>query len=673
MDDTSRRALLGTLGVATCLGLGGSLAALGRDDERRRAVADRPAAPSTADRAAREDFVWLAPGLWRDDRMRENLVAFAARHDLTAVFSQPDVDDDEAVDDVLVAMRAASETGATPWLETGVPEAFTPKRIVEDASAREDHLDALRSAARRYAGIVPDGNLILWEEAPVGGRWTPSGEWTSASVRALERYGPDLYAHQRRAVAEAAPDLAAGVFLHFPYIVETRQPEVYANLMDALAAREVLPEFVFTDFYRGWYEKDTGPGPANAAVRSLVDNAARHARGRPVYFLGQAHTINPRHTSSTQAMRMDLRTATDAGARGVGWYARTAYKQTRRGFDPFVPNDPAESSLPGDIAVNTLTVARDRFLYAYRATLAARRDVDPLTRFDCWLRFDAPGFLGHRVSVWADGDWRALGDVACAHPDVTPVDTDAHVSVFHALDATRLLADGTLRLRVDTHDGYGGRLRGISVLPFDSGVAYTEREATRLVEAGRVPLFALGTVERDDALTPDSPLELTVPVESVGGFDALDDAVSATTGRPVPPVADLLAPGTLDHRIALATAEADAGFDRDRRFDLWLRTDGRADPSTLFDRFGFDAEPVTAAASDGAAVFWGVPRAVLDDDATGTLTDRVVGRFAGTTVEAAAAMPYFGSEDLRLPGRVATLFRESPDDMATFAFADAER
>ena len=665
MNDTPRRAVLRGVGALACCALGGSLS-LPPSDERRGVVTDRRPTPSTGvEGVPRDDFVWLAPGLWRDDRIRENLVAFAARHDLAAVFSQPTVTDGGMVDRVVAAMEACREAGATPWLETAVPHEATPEELVTDADARERHLAALRSAARRYADVVPDGNLVLWEEAPVGGEWIPGGAWNDDAVDALERYGPDLFAHQRAAVAEVAPDLAAGIFLHFPYVVETRQPEVFAGLMDGLAARDALPDFVFTDFYRGWYEKDVGPGPANAAVRSLVTNAARHSRGRPVYFLGQAHTINPRHTPSTQAMRMDLRAATGAGARGVGWYARTAYKQTRRGFDPFVPNDPEESAMPDDIKVNTLSVARDRFLYAYRATLAADSEFDPGNRFDLWVHADAPGFYGHRVSARTGDGWRTLGDVAGAHPTVAPVDDGDHVSVFHALDADRLFADGELAIRVETREGYGGRLRGVYVLPFDPNVAYTEREATRLVGEGAVAPFAYGATERDDALTPGTPLELTVRTGGVGGL------VPMTPRYGLPPVADLLAPGTLDHRLRLASAEADGGFDRRGRCDLWVRASGVDDPRALFERFGLDATPVSAGAGDGAAVFWGLRRRALGDDASTTLADLAGREFDGGTVEALYAMPYFGSEDVRPPETVGRLLRDSPADAATFSFAHA--
>ncbi|MFD1512840.1 hypothetical protein [Halomarina rubra] len=668
MGERRRRAFLQGAGALACLGLGGSLTRPATEEAHQRPVADRPvpSTPSTGpSEERRDDFVWLAPGLWRDERLRENLVAFAARQDLAVVFSQPTVTDGEAVDRVLDAMARTREAGATPWLETAVPERHTPKQLVTDATARERHLDALREAARRYAAIVPDGNLLLWEEAPVGGRWIASGKWNGAAVDALREYGPALYAHQRAAVAEAAPDLAAGVFLHFPYVVESRQPGVFAGLMDDLAARDALPDFVFTDFYRGWYEKDVGPGPANAAVRSLVTNAARHSRGRPVYFLGQAHTVNPRHTSSTQSMRMDLRAALDAGASGVGWYARTVYKQTRRGFDAFVPNVPAESTVPEGILANTLTVARDRFHYPYRATLAARADVDTTTRFDLWVHADAPGFLGHRVSVRGGDGWVPLGDIAGAHPAVAPVEDDEHVSVFHALDGAALVADGDLTVRVETRPDADGRLLGVYALPFDPGVAYTERAATALVGRGRVRPFALGATTESGVLRPGGVLERTLPMA------VADRLRSGAVHRRVPPVADLLAPGTLTHRRRLATVEAGERFDRDARFDCWLRTDGVTDADALFEDLGVGGEVVTAAAGDGAAVFWGLRRSVLGDDASGTLAD-CLGEFDAGTVEAAYAMPYFGSEDLRLPAHVGSLLRDSSAAAATYAFAHAE-
>ena len=669
MSDTPRRAVLSGIGALACSTLGGSLS-LPTADEQRGIVTGPDPVPAErpgGDAVPREDFLWLPPGMWGDRQVFENSVAFAARHDLAIVFSQGDMTQTEKMNRVLDRMGESEAAGATPWFATAIPYALTPREFVEDPEKRERHLDRLRSAAQGYADVVPDGNLIIWEEAPVAGEWIPGGAWNGKAVDALEEYGPDLYARQRAAVADVAPDLAAGIFLHFPYVVETRQPEVFANLMDDLAARDSLPDFVFTDFYRGWYEKDVGPAPANAAVRSLVTNAARHSRGRPVYFLGQAHTINPRHTSSTQAMRMDLRAATGTGARGVGWYARTAYKQTRRGFDPFVPNDPEESAMPGGARTNTLTFARDRFLYAYRATLSAQVGVDPKNRFDLWIHADAPGFYGHRVSVRTEDGWLPLGDVAGAHPAVAPVEDDDHVSVFHALDATRFVPDGDLTLRVETREGHDGRLLGACVLPFDPGVAYTERDATRLVTEAPVSAFATAAATRDDPLRPDSPLELTVRLDDVGGL------VPTPTGYSRLPVADLLAPGTLGHRVPLASAEAEAGFDRRRRFDLWVRASGVDDPESLFDRFGLDDDPITAAASDDAAVFWGLRRRAFEGDPSERLSALAGREFDGATVEALYAMPYFGSDDLRVPARAGALMRDSPGDVATFSFAHAGR
>ncbi|MFC5971052.1 hypothetical protein ACFPYI_06865 [Halomarina salina] len=670
MSDTPRRAVLRGAGALACYTLGGSLS-LPTPAEKRRVAPDRtPVRPTGSEADPREDFLWLPPGMWRDRLVFENAVAFAARHDLAIVFSQGDMTKTEQMDLVVSRMAESEAAGATPWFATAIPYALTPREFVEDAEKRERHLSRLRSAAQGYADVVPDGNLVIWEEAPVAGEWIPGGAWNGKAVDALTQYGPELYARQRAAVADVAPDLSAGIFLHFPYVVEQRRPEVFANLMDDLAARDSLPDFVFTDFYRGWWEKDAGPAIANAVVRSLVTNAARHSRGRPVYFLGQAHTINPRHTPSTQAMRMDLRAATAAGARGIGWYARTAYKQTRRGFDPFVPNELEESAMPNHAEANTLTFARDRFLYAYRATLAAQAGVDPRTRFDLWIHTDSPGFYGHRVSVQADDGWTPLGDVAGAHPAVASVDDDEHVSVFHALDAERFLADGSLSLRVETHDGHDGRLRGVYALPFDPAVAYTERDATRAVGGGRLSQFAHWMAARDDRLTPDSPLELTVRSGGLGGLGGL---ALTTTRYTRLPVADLLAPGTLDHRIRLASAESDAGFDRRRRFDLWVRATGGDDPTSLFDQFGLDAAPVTAAVGDGAAVFWGLRRRVLGGDAAATLSALLDREFDGATVDALYAMPYFGSEDLRLPAQVAPLLRESAGEVATFSFAHARR
>ncbi|WP_254536910.1 hypothetical protein [Halomarina litorea] len=668
MTDPTRRRVLATGGLlaagATGAVVGSSLLGDGgnRTPERTDANRTRTAGSATAtpgsDATGREDFVWAERDLWREAGLRRNLLAFAARNGLAMMVAQADATDRDGVDRLSTVLDAAAARDVPVWLNTGVLKSLTAEAFVSDPDARERHLDALRRVARRYGEAMPEGRLVLWQEAPVAGDWVEGGAWNDQSVENLQSYGPEIFEAQLAAVNEAAPDVAVGTFLHFPYVVESRQPAVFADLMDALADRDARPDFVFTDFYRGWYEKDVGPGPANAAVRSLVANARRHADA-PALFLGQAHTVNPRHTPSKAAMRMDLRAATGAGAAGVGWYARTAYKQTRTGFDPYLPNRAGEDAVPDAPRVNTLTVARDRYLFAYAQTLATARGPDARPRVDLWLHGSSLGFHDHAVSVRTAEGWTFVGDVSGYAAGTYAGDGD-HVSVFHALDDVRFVREGTLDVRIETpDDGNAGHLHGVSVLPFDAGLYVSELEATRLVADRDVSPVARGTRSVDAALDPGGRVEVSVPVSD-----------------PDRPLASLVHPGWGDTLDALASAERSAGFDPDAAFDLWVVGRGAAgavaDLGSLFPDAASAPEPAATASGDGTAVAYGLSReSILGEYASVTLGEAL--DRAGDGVRALYAMPYFGRDDFYAPGRAARLVREMPGQVETFSVATKRR
>jgi hypothetical protein len=672
MRDLSRRQVLATGGLLAAGAAAGSVV-VGDELTRGRPFDGGDPVPTTTDgsttggsagAAERDDFVWAPPPLWSDPAMRRNLLAFAGRNDLAMVVSQANVTDEEKTSQFPTVFEAAREFDVPVWLSTGVLRSLHAEQFVNDATARERHLQALRDVVGRYAETTTEGRLVLWEEAPVAGHWVEGGAWNDAAVENLRRHGPAIYEAQRAAVDEVAPDLDVGIFLHFPYVVESRKPEVFADLMGSLESRGVRPDFVFTDFYRGWWEKDVGPARANAAVRSLVENASRYADA-PAMFMGQAHTINPRHTPSTAAMRMDLRSATDAGAAGVGWYARTAYKQTRVGFDPYVPNRVSEGEMEASPSVNTFTVARDRFLFAYVQTVAARAGFDPETRVDLWIHGSSLDFQEHAVSIRTDDGWEFLGDVAGYVADVHGSGGE-HVSAFHALDRRRFRSasgDGEegLDVRIETPDDAGGsRLHGVAVLPFDPDQYLGEPEATRLVGERDVGPFAHGTRAVDARLEPGGRVDLSVPL-----------------GEPERPLVELTHPdhaATLD---ALSSFQRSDGFDPTGAFDLWLHGPGAASALDGLDGLFADTvpgrgpTPATTATGDRAAVAYGLSRrAVLAGDASRTVADAL--DRAGDGVQGLYAMPYFGRDDFYAPGDVARLLAEDPGSVATFSIA-AER
>jgi hypothetical protein len=423
----------GILGLAGCGQVGWS----GRQDADAVADVDAVGFGSSASGDGRDDFLWIGASLWTgQDRFLENVLAFARRRDLDVVFGQPPSNLPGVGDTVRPVLEMASEFGVDAWFNVGVFRDMTPGQFLDDPDRRERQLAGLREVADVFDDLFDGGRIVCWQEAPVMGRWADSGKWNEETVDNLLAHGPAVFEAQKAAIEDVNPALDVGLFVHFPYVVDGKRPEVFADLAAGLRERGAMPDFGFTDYYRGWYEKDVGPERADAAVRSLVSNAREHLDGAAVYHLGQAHTIGPGHTPNRQTMRSNARVARQAGAAAVGWYMATTYNETIHGFDPFVPNAPdAEFE---DDPVSTPTVARDRYRYAWDATLASRPDVDPDDRFDLWLHGDGLRFYDHRVSArTADGEWALLGD-AGGYLDGDYPYAGGRTTVFGALERDRL-------------------------------------------------------------------------------------------------------------------------------------------------------------------------------------------------------------------------------------------
>ena len=646
--DLSRRGYLAATG-----GIGAGLTAGYAGYRYLEDGAADDAAPSDGPVENREDFLWLGGGLWRDEAIRENLFAFARRHDLAVVLVKSHSTEEALDENVRSPLAAAGEYDLDVWLNVGLLNDVSAETFVADADAREAHLERLREVARVHDDLFDGGRVVLWQEAPVMGEWAPGGEWTEAAVENLLEHGPAIFDAQKRAVESAADGLEVGLFVHFPYIVDSKRPGVFRSLAERLRRRNAVPDFAFGDFYRGWYEKDVGPEPADAAVRSLVSNARAALEDRPMFYLGQCHTINPNHTPSKQAMRMNLRASIEAGASGVGWYVGSGYEPTESGFDPFVPNV-AGAEIRSE-PVNTLTIARDRFLYPWLATLESDGFAAG-EAFDLWLLGNGFGFHDHRLSVrTVGGDWEYVGDFGGYadgdYPDGSAA-TD-RATVFRALDRDRLLDGGELECRVETSaSSSGADLRGAFAMPCDPAAYVSEREAAEMAR-GDAPLeeFALGRTTESTALPPGETRRLSIPVGDEGASS----------------LRRLRRPEYAERVETLAAFEERADVDPDAYFDLWLTGTGLAEPSALpsiVDREGTERAPAEVglvASIDAAAVCHGLERDRFLGDGL-KLADDGEG-----SVEAAYAMPYAGSAVFRTPARVAELLDGQPDEARTFS------
>ena len=679
-------ATAGALGVAGCSGESGERGAAtgtagtttgserGTDGGTRRGE-PTPNRESTPNDVGSEhgDFVWAEQKLWTDERVRENLFAFAARHGLAVVIAKADADAGD-VADLEAPLAAAARHGIEAWLNVGVLKRLTPTEFTGNGPKRRRHLDGLEAVVRRYRDRFPAGRIVLWQEAPVGGRWNEAGTWNDRAIENLERLGPRIFAAQKRRIESVAPNVDIGIFVHFPYIVDGKRPATFEKLTAELKGRDALPEFTFTDFYRGWYAKDVGPGPANAAVESLVTNARELTDDRPVSYLGEAHTINPRYTPSRQAMWMDLRAALGAGAEGVGWYARTTYKPTKHGFDPFVPNTgPAARDGP---RASTLTFARDRYQYAY-AALRAKRDAGDhgtrspaADRFDLWLAGSGFGFYDHRLSARTRaGKWTDVGDFDGYVDGEYPYgDGNDRVSIFRGLSRARFAPEGSLELAVDTgHGSDDTRLDAVLAMPADVSTYLAEPAAAELYgRRSDVHEFAVGHERVNVRLV-------------AGGSRRIDVAL----GDPERPLDALVFPDHRTQRERLRALEARDGFDPGELFDLWLTAEasdrdgasagsiGGLDLVGDAKRRPLDEASTAASTADGGAVWYGIDR---DDLARrdGSVAVEVAGD-ARERVTGAYAIPYAGTVAFRPAAAAVRLLETDRASARTFAIAHEEQ
>ena len=635
--------VVGAAAVAGCAGWQGTRN--GADSEESGAV---DAASATGD--GREDFLWVPSG--GSAALRDNMLAMARRFDASVAYNPPGSTAPGVGETVRPALEAAASFGLDAWFNAGMLYEITPEEFVNDDAKRERHLEGLREIARAYDDVVGGGRVFLWQEAPVMGNWAEGEEWGQASVDNLQDHGPAIFEAQKTTLQEVNPDLDVGIFVHFPYVVDSKQPEVFADLADELRTRGAMPDFAFGDYYRGWYEKDVGPDPADDAVRSLVSNLREHLGGRDVFYLGQAHTIDPGHTPSKQAIRSNLRASLDADASGVGWYSSGRYKTTEQGFDPFVPN--AGDAELADGPAMTSTFARDRYQYANAATLAARPGVSLDDRFDLWLHGEDPGFYTRRVSVrTGDGNWTFLGD-ADGYLDGDYPYAESRTTVFRALDRDRYVVDGTLQLRVETAAGPDdATLETVVAMPCDPDAFVTAAGATALLEGSAdVAAFELGRATPGLELPAGESERVAVPVGE---------------GEPM---TSLVHPGDAEAVRRLADVERRDDLDPADRFDLWVAgadaTDGAGGPS-LLDANGDAVRPDEAAvvtvSSPEITLYYGLRRDRFLEDGLEIAENRT----SGSGLAAAYAMPYAGSGTYRSPSRAAALLDEQPGEAATFS------
>ena len=553
---------------------------------------------ANSDTHAFRNHVWIGGGGFNTEDFERNLLAFLERNDFSVVLTDYSVDPETAGDDVRDQLELFHDRGIDVWLGAGIipgreeisdwSESYTDRDLLEDDETMDRFLDVHRRVAQLYAEYYPQGKLILWHEEPTRCNWT--GDTRAERAESMAEYGPPIFAEQKRAVEEVAPDLDVGIFPHWTVMPDPEHTtvsnceELYSGMKEVGA----LPDFTYVDAYRGYYEWAAGYEPTNEFLASIVSNIKTHSEGRPVYFLGECHTINNYYTPSKAAILGNLHATLGEGVESAGWYIRSNYRRTsERSFDPFLPTT-------GDVdenQFNSFTGARDRLLWSNLLLIEEREDFRREDAFDLWVYGEDFDFYEHGVSLQtADGDWEFLGDVSGYADGDTEYSGGGRDRVysFHALERDRFLADGELTVRVES-DGEA-TLESVYAMPyFDTGAYVTEPEATKLVKDSDVDVgaYALGAAKPSTDLAAETEHTVTVPASGSGGDPA-----------------ELAFPEQTETYAKLA--DSDRSWGVRERFDLWVYGRNLSDVSVALQGESVDAhadrQPSDAFAGDAEAV-----------------------------------------------------------------------
>lgn len=308
------------------------------------------------------------------------------------------------------------------------------------------------------------------------------------------------------------PSAQVGIFILPSYVLE-----MYSAFMPQLQEEGLLPDFNMLDKYRGYQDPRLGLEGTNAETRRLLREVKEMTEDRPIYYLGQDHTINTGYTPSREAIEQHADAALAEGVEGIGWYIRTAYRLTRDvstlegTVEPFLPNT---GEVDTDL-YSTFTGDRDRFMYAYLTTFESQGVIDPAERFDLWVHGSDLDLHEARVSLrTADGDWRYIGDVGGYVGGDNPYTLDDREGavIFHALDratflgAPHVATNGALQARIEPREGGDGLvIQGLYAMPYATTAEYvTEQEAGE-----RLSTDARAVAERSlDRVVPNTAVTL---------------------------------------------------------------------------------------------------------------------------------------------------------------------
>ena len=494
---------------------------------------------SDASTSETEVFMWTGASNFPpdDSLLFQTKLAFAKRQKIAPYESGI-----HSPDELRRFLNATRQAGIErTWIEIGPDDGMTAEEFATDSTARQSTLERFRALARTYDQHDPEAvHITIFDEAPLGAFTPPDTASYAERVEAFREYGPEGFALMYEALKAEMPSADVGIFLHHPYNASEAMAGRHSFIDEFMAEAQALgatPDFIYSDVYRGYFNRGYGVEATNDYITDVVRHTKTVAEkyGAEAHQLGQVHTIKLGYTPSQRQIDTNVRAMLRGNPDGLGWYwpnyASTNYTEGPDGkpqpeghdvsFDPFVPNSWGETGPAGSL----FATSRDRFVYSYLRIQEATDRLDPRERFDLWLYGYDFGHAEHSVHIRQPGEdnWTFLGVVNPqrdrdayveeSRPEYTYSYEDRwHAVVFHGLRrADHLDSDSLgarLELKVTTQErGDTSRLGAAYALPYRATRNYaTEEKATSLIEDQPrwMSVNALGYVVRPypDTLRP---------------------------------------------------------------------------------------------------------------------------------------------------------------------------
>jgi len=351
----------------------------------------------------REIFMWVGAQKLQQEQPHtlENMLLFARRFDIIPYSSG--MNDEDKLKDFLAQCH---ELGISrTWIEIGPGRDAGIRSFVEDESVRKPVLERMTALAGIYKEYYPDfARITLFDEAPLGAfsrTTTKSDKAYTAMLEEFMMYGPQAFSYLQKAIKQEMPDAAVGIFMHHPHNASETMAGDYSVINRFMMdCREYggIPDFIFSDVYRGYFTRGYGMEKTNAYIEDVA-RYTREVAGKyniKAYQLGQMHTIKLGYTPGKMEIDQNVEAMIRGGIDGMGWYwpnyASTNHtKKAASGsivsldyeisHDPFVPNAWGKTGPAGSV----YATSHDRFVYSYLRMVEENGSLKSETHFDLWI------------------------------------------------------------------------------------------------------------------------------------------------------------------------------------------------------------------------------------------------------------------------------------------------